>query len=704
MNSSHKFLAASAIALTTALSLAASAPLRAQAAAEAEDDGPGSGVLMLRAKGGDATAAVQLGTDIDATVSGSVARVRVTQAFRNTSSQWVEASYLYPLPENGAVDSLKMVVGRRVIIGKIKKREDAQRIYEKAKSEGRAASLVEQQRPNLFTNKVANVGPGETVLVQIEYQAQVRQVAGQFSLRLPLVAGPRYVPPHTITSRATYDDGLKVTASPIARPVPGKMLNPVSIKVHLAPGFAPAQLASPYHRVAVSGQGMTRTVTLADGQVPADRDFELSWRTAATQPSVGTFRQVVGSQSYLMTTIVPPVTQALPVQPREMVFVIDNSGSMGGSSMDEAKASLEHALRTLRPQDHFNVIRFDDTMTQLFDHSVQARPDQVATAIRFARGLEANGGTEMLPALKAALADAASVGDASTIRQIVFLTDGDISNEDEMAAAIASDGGHSHLFPVGIGSAPNSYLMARMAALGHGTYTNIGKPEEVAPKMTALLDSLQHPAVQNMSVTVTGGRLDLSPKSLPDLYAGQSLVLLGRTDKMPAKLTISGRIGGRLWTSSINLSDALDSPVVAKMWARQRIDEVETGREIGTIKQDDADAEVEKLGLDFSIVTSRTSLVAEDQQRSRPADEPLAVEELPINLPAGWDFDVLFGGAAAKAARENAAHAPSVTDAGQEVELPQTATDYWPPLRNGLLMALLGMLVLAWQRRRKAAA
>ena len=213
----NRLIAVSAIALSSALAMSASAPLQAQDAVE-EDDAPGGGVLMVRDKnGGDAVPAVQLGTDMDVTVSGQVARIRVTQAFRNPSNRWVEASYLYPLPEDGAVDTLKMVVGQRVIVGKIKRREDAQKIYEKALAEGRKASLVEQQRPNMFTNRVANVGPGETVIVQIEYQAPVRQVGGTFSLRLPLVVGPRYVPPHSLVTPAALRDAGTVTASPLVR-------------------------------------------------------------------------------------------------------------------------------------------------------------------------------------------------------------------------------------------------------------------------------------------------------------------------------------------------------------------------------------------------------------------------------------------------------------------------------------------------------
>ncbi|GAA4035326.1 marine proteobacterial sortase target protein [Sphingomonas rosea] len=702
MNAAAKLLAASALA-TVALTVAASGPLLAQDAVEEADDGPGAGMVLLRGKDGSSTPAIQLGTDMQVAVSGTIARVKVTQAFRNTSDRWVEASYLYPLPENGAVDSLRMVVGKRVIIGKIKTREDASATYDKAKEEGRAASLVEQQRPNLFTNKVANVGPGQTIVVEIEYQAPVRQVGGTYSLRLPLVAGPRYVPPHTLTSAKAVDDAVAVTSAPIARREAGKMLNPVSIGVSLAPGFTPTWVTSPYHKISVAGDGAVRRVSLATGPVAADRDFELSWKAAASEPSVGTFTQDLGGEKYLMATIVPPVTQALSVRPREMVFVIDNSGSMGGSSMDEAKASLEHALKTLRPQDHFNVIRFDDTMTKLFDSSVKATPDQVATAIRFARGLEAEGGTEMLPALQAALADAAAVGDASTVRQIIFLTDGDISNEAEMAKAIAADGGRSHVFPVGIGSAPNSYLMARMAGMGRGTYTNIGNAAEVTPKMSALLDSLRYPAVADLKVRTEGGAMALTPAMLPDLYAGQSLVLLGKGKAMPGKLVVTGRIGDRPWSSTVDLSAAVPSQAVAKLWARQKIDDVETARTLGDLDDEKADAQIEALGLAHSIVTARTSLVAEEEKRSRPDDQPLTREELPINLPAGWDWDELFGGEAAKAALASPAGAAAVGEAGAAVELPQTAANWWAPMRGGLGIALLGLIGLVVSRRRKVA-
>jgi Ca-activated chloride channel homolog len=692
---------ASLLIAPAAMLIAATPAYALQDAESDKDTGPQSGTLMLQGK--DATtaiAAVQLGSDMDVTVSGSIARVRVTQVFRNTSSDWMEATYLYPLPEEAAVDSLKMVVGQKVIIGEIKKREEARAIYETAKEEGKKAGLVEQQRPNMFSNSVANIGPGETVMVVIEYQMPLRQLDGTFAMRLPLVVGPRYVPPHSTTTTSAKTDADKITAAPVINPNTDDPINPVSIKIKLDTGYKAANINSPYHPVNVTGKDGQRVVELAQGQVPADRDFELSWRSAESDPKVALYTQQLGNKSYVMASITPPVEdKKREIPTREMIFVIDNSGSMSGESMDQAKASLVNALSTLGPKDYFNVIRFDDTMTELFDRSIPATTEMVAKAITYAKSLEATGGTEMLPALKAALAGAATSTEIKAVRQIIFLTDGSISNEKEMIEAIAADNGRSRVFMVGIGSAPNNYLMNRMSNMGRGTYTNISSTKDVTVKMERLIDMLSRPSVQDLSVTMNGNAFDLTPKLLPDLYAGEPLILMGQGDKAEGSVTVSGRIGTRSWTQTVDFKTAMISPSVAKAWARKRIDDIEADRALGNITNEAADAAVTAIGLEFSIVTSMTSLVAVDQTPSRPAGVPLKEADLPINLPAGWDFERLFGGDAAVAAMANdAAIAAKET---KQFELPQTATNYAVRLFGGLLAFLIGAFGFISIRRKK---
>jgi len=662
------------------------------------------GTLVLANNGvAESIPAMRLGTDMDVSVSGTVARIRVTQAFRNTSAHWMAGRYLYPLPDDGAVDSLKMVVGNRVIMGRIERREQARAIYEQAAAKGRKAGLVEQQRPNLFSSSVANVGPGQTVLIAIEYQAPVRQVDGIHSIRLPLVAAPRYVAPHTLDSSAAVNDAHAVT-TPVLNPTLGQSINPVSITVHLDPGFVPMDIQSPDHTIAMDGTAQQRTIRLADGETPANRDFVLRWRSAAMEPAVGVFSQRLHGQDYIMATIAPPAPVAdTPVPPRDMIFVIDNSGSMGGASMRQAKASLLYALDTLRPVDRFNIIRFDDTTTQLFQQSVAATAEELNVARRFIRELEADGGTEMLPALHLALEDASN-DDDQRVRQVVFLTDGAISNEAEMLATLGRDGGRSRVFPVGIGSAPNQYLMTRMAMLGRGTYTNVGSVDQVESQMTQLLETLRRPAVRNLSIAASDPSLELTPNRLPDLYAGQPLTVLGRTDKRHGTLTVTGLVGERRWSKTVDLDAAGASPAVAKLWARRRITDIEADRTLGQMDSEEADTQIADIGLRYTLVTSQTSLVAVDDTVSRPADAPLTRADLPIELPAGWDFDALFGQQARGGSNSNA-QAPDMGRIAQAkaFELPQTATNFATTIRWGLLMCLIGALGLIGVRRSRSA-
>jgi Ca-activated chloride channel homolog len=685
-----------ALFLLVALALlAAGAASRAQ---DGDDEKPAeAGALILHPRGGGGDLpAVRLGTHIEVNVTGAIARTRVVQAFRNTGKSWAAATYLYPLPEDGAVDSLKMVIGQRIVVGEIRRREDAARLYEEARARGQKAALVEEERPNMFVNKVANVAPGETVLIEIQYQSPIVHRGGDYSLRLPLVVGPHYVPPHTLTSAAAAEDAEAVTA-PILDPGHGR-INPVSVEIRLQPGFPVANLISPSHPIGVVADGEARIVTLAEGEVPADRDFVLSWRSAAADATLGLFRERLAGADYLMAVLTPPVEdRKRPVGPREMIFVIDNSGSMAGDSIDQAKASLSHALKTLTSADRFNIIRFDDTMTELFERPVAATPEQVGIAQRFTDGLEADGGTEMLPALKEALVDD-TPGDAERLRQIVFLTDGEISNEAEMLAEIGARRGRSRVFMVGIGSAPNSYLMTHMAEVGRGTYTHIGDVAEVSARMTELLDRLARPAVTGLAARIEGGTAELTPAQLPDLYAGEPLVILARADRLEGRLEISGTIGDQPWSKSVDLAQTVEGPGVAKLWAKRKVDETELAAQLGTLDEEQAEERIARLGLGFALVTRETSLVAVDRTPSRPDGARLTEAELPLNLPRGWDFATLFNGAGDLAPVD-----PRTGQTAEAIELPQTATDAAALMRGGLWLVLIGLAGLLALRRRRAA-
>jgi Ca-activated chloride channel homolog len=691
-------------------------------------------IRLLKTEGEGYTDAARFGIDVDVTVSGPTLRARVTQIFRNTTKDWVEAIYVYPLPDGGAVDTLKMVIGDRVVVGDIKERQQARAIYEQAKQNGQKAALTEQQRPNIFTNAVANIGPGKTVLVQIEYQEPVHQSGDQFSLRIPMVVGPRYDPAPVVQTvdLRTGDNGWGTASNdpvpdrdrispPVLDPKDNPPVNPMTISIRLQAGFPIGEVKSHFHNVKIDSlDSATRVITLAAAQGEgADRDFELTWTAAAEKtPSVGLFREQVAGSDYLLAYVTPPVVNDAEQKPlpREVIFVIDNSGSMGGTSIAQAKAGLLYALGRLQPNDRFNVIRFDHTMDMLFPDVVAADGDHVARAQAFVTALEAQGGTEMIPPMRAALTD--HHADGNTVRQVVFLTDGCIGNEQQLFDTIASMRGRSRVFMVGIGAAPNSYLMTRAAELGRGTFTHIGSIDQVEGRMRELFGKLENPAVTQLSVTFSDTKADMTPVMLPDLYRGEPLVLAAKLGKLAGTMEIKGRIGDRPWSLALPLANAAEGRGLSKLWARRKIADAEVAQTMHTLTADDANKTILALALAHQLVTRLTSLVAVDQTVTRPAGEPLKVSELPLNLPAGWDFEKVFGERAkplppaapierraeqrdgrARVAMRGASAAVSPASQPQpSVMLPATATDAeWKMIVGAVLMAFA--LILAHRRR-----
>jgi Ca-activated chloride channel family protein len=685
-----------------ALALASAALLAAAASADEGLVQPGdmrSGALLLRTtEAGRYLEAPRLKTDVSITVTGTIARARITQAFENPSDQWVEGVYVFPLPPDAGVDTLRMQVGDRFLEGEVKERAQARQIYERAAAEGKKATLVEQQRPNVFTNSVANIDPHGTVIVQIEYQHVVRLDGAQLSLRVPLVVAPRY---------ANGDVGDRAAIrTAVADPKLGKR-NPVTLSVTLRAGVPLAGIASAYHTVEVERPNATSATVTLLGDAPADCDFLLNWTLAPSAvPQATVFREAIGDETYYLALIVPAAGSAgrKPL-PREAIFVIDNSGSMAGESMRQAKAALSFALRSLGPSDSFNVIRFDDKFETLFASAVPADRANLATAERFVERIEADGGTEILPALRAALADA-TPNDDSRLRQVVLLTDGAVGNEDQLLDEIGRSLGRSRLFTIGIGSAPNSYLMEHVARLGRGTFTHVGSQQEVGLRVRELLAKLESPVLTDL-VATNDADLEIWPNPVPDLYAGEPIVLTAVSSAGGGTLQLHGRVGAKPWSAALDLASAVAGPGVEKLWAREKIGALEEWRYRGAA-QSDVDAEVLKVALRHHLVSRLSSLVAIDVTPSRPRSESLFSSDVPTNLPDGWDFGKVLGGEAPRAAFESAwlaklaaVEGPRGADPGKPgLELPQTdlGTD-----RQILLGALLLATGIALARVRRAA-
>ncbi|MEW5756198.1 MAG: marine proteobacterial sortase target protein [Pseudomonadota bacterium] len=613
------------------------------------------GSLLFKTGDGHYRPAPALNTEVEIDVSGMVARAKVRQRFENRDDQWVEGVYVFPLPEDAAVDHMRMAIGERIIEGQIKERAEAKRTYEQAKAARQKAALIEQERPNLFTNSVANIGPRETVVVEIEYQQILRYDSGAFHLRFPMAITPRYIPGAPVRAEESVShfdghgwalntdqvpDAARITPPVVSRET---KINPVALTLHLNAGFPLAQLSSPTHAIQRTDRdaahGITE-ITFRD-KVFAERDFELSWAPVPSQaPRAALFSDQVGAERYHLLMVLPPdANQVQQTLAREVIYIIDTSGSMAGTSIEQARQALLLALQRLRPGDRFNVISFNSTTDQLFDHAVTADAQPLQQAQRYVSGLQADGGTEMMPALEAALLNQE---ESNAVRQVVFLTDGSVGNEDALFGLIDRKLGPSRLFTIGIGSAPNSHFMSKAAQFGRGTYTYIGDVAEVQSKMAALFAKLESPMMSDLRVDSGGAPLEIYPQRLPDLYQGEPLIITAKGAAEVQSVTISGQRQQHAWQSRIALQSDSQSKGVGVLWARRKIADL-MDRQVQGGDPQQIREQVISVALQHHLVSKYTSLVAVDVTPVRPQNAALDTRALPVNLPQGQVHEKIFG-------------------------------------------------------------
>jgi Ca-activated chloride channel family protein len=604
-----------------------------------------TGLLVPAADG--YTTAPLLNTDVNIQVNGLVARVSVMQEFENDSADWVEGTYVFPLPDTAAVDHLRMYIGDRFIEGEIREKEQARKEYEAAKASGRKTSLVEQQRANLFTTAVANIAPGEKVIIEIEYLEDLHYDSGVFSLRYPMTVTPRYSPSQP-SSETVPAESLPMTPAM----VPATRGQRISLLANVNAGMPLEIIASRYHPVNVAEANGTYLVSLAGGQAAMDHDFELLWRPVPSAlPRAIAFSETINGQPHYLLMVVPPGSELVSgaMLPREMIFIIDTSGSMHGVSIQQAKQALLSALDDLRPGDKFNVIEFNSVTRPLFPASVAADAGNIDSATRFVRALNADGGTEMYPALDFALRTPSF---DSYLRQVVFITDGAVDNEEGLFSLIDTRLQGARLFTVGIGSAPNSWFMRKAAEAGRGTFTTISALHEVGEKMDRLFRKLENPQVTDIDVQWPGSVLiDSYPSVTPDLYPGEPIIIKARASgavRPGDTVRIAGNSISGAWSSELPLSVNTQSAGVGALWARARIAELlEQQRRGGDLDQ--TRAAVVTTALAHHLVSKYTSLVAVDKTPSRLAGDPLANKAVGNLAPQGSSAQAAFPATATNA-------------------------------------------------------
>jgi len=628
--------AACGISVLVLLALPASAlPASARESLEAR-----SGTLYLKSSPDtDAYEALRVATAMQAQVTGNVARVHVTQTFSNSGSDWAEGLYVFPLSADAAVDELLMTIGERTIRGEIQERSQAQATYAQARSEGKQASIVDQERPNMFTTAVANIAPHSTVSIEITYLETIPYRDSRYTLRLPLAITPRYTPgagldpaaPLAAANAARVNAAYGTSATP--ERVTAAPQN-VDVTVELAAGFPLGSVASLHHAVEVKDDSSGKRIHLAGSRIAADHDFELVWTPAiAADVAAAAFAEKFGDDTFALVVLTPPNAADEATPPREVTFIIDTSGSMHGPSIEQASAALKMGVERLKPGDLFNIIRFASDCSSLF-----AGPQPVGASTRILAGqfiseLRADGGTEMRAPLEQALSTPPNPG---YLQQIVFITDGSVGNEAELIALIHRQIGKSRLFTVGIGAAPNSYFLTQAAAAGRGSYTFIAEREQVGSRMQDLFHKLERPALVDLKVLWPDDlAADVAATMPGDLYAGDPLVILARLPRSPSgDMTLSGRIRGQDWVQQVAIRRVGEQSGLSKLWARERIADLSSQRQFGGDREQ-IRASILVLALKHHLVSDFTSLVAIDDVVVRPPGSAGHVEQAPTSAPAG---------------------------------------------------------------------
>ncbi|MCL1048871.1 marine proteobacterial sortase target protein [Shewanella abyssi] len=643
------------------------------------------GSLITFDASGNKSVSLPMKTQVTMQVSGWTNRVSLRHEFHNDQLFWVNGEYVFPLPNEAAVDGLKMWVGDRVIEGQIKEKAKAKSLFSDAKKAGKKASLLQQKRANIFSAQVANLAPGETLIVELSYQEVVHYDQGVFSLRFPMVVAPRYQPQGASTaakspSSAYADSAMALWDSLRLNNKSGQnRINSVDIEVDLNVGMAIDKIDSPYHQVEVSRKD-DEQAHIRLTAATANSDFVLYWQPKlANAPRAAIFSQIgktyenpevseldknaatnddaeqairskAQSSEYALLMLLPPQQESISevVAPRELILVIDTSGSMSGEAIEQAKSAIIYALAGLRAEDSFNILQFNSRVYALAEQPLKANAKNIGIAQAYVHSLQANGGTEMSLALDKALNQQPSA--THSLRQVLFITDGAVGNESQLFNQIRNQLQASRLFTIGIGAAPNGHFMQRAAELGRGTYTYIGKQSEVKSKMVAMLDKLEKPTVTDVEVRFADGSIpDYWPATIPDLYAHEPIMVAMKLSSFSDKeFVVSGLLAGQYWQQQLSIKNSslintngnpnANSSTSAKgldlIWARKQIAALELSKEAAN--RDRIEKQITAISLNYHVMSAYTSLVAIDKTPARPDGVKLVNGQVVPHMPKGW--------------------------------------------------------------------
>jgi len=591
-------------------------------------------------------------TKARARITGYVAQVAVVQRFNNPFKKSLEAVYVFPLPQNAAVSSMRIRIGSRTITSVIKSRAEARKIYEKAKRSGKTVARIDQQRANIFTQRVANIAPGKAVTVELVYDVELRQSNGIFEFVYPMVVGPRYIP-GTPTGKPTKGAGRSPDTNrvPDASRITPPILKPgarsghtIGVQVTIDPGVAMKPPTSPTHKIVVTPikdakRPYAVKIKLAKGDRIPNKDLVVRYRLASTKTSVASIAHRGKHGGFFTLVVHPPgLAKASHIAARDMVFVLDTTGSMAGEPLAMIKRAMRFALRSLNAKDTFQIVLMATGKVALSSAPLANTPANVRRALSYVNGISAGGSGDLLTGVRAGLTSKARAG---RTRVVCLMTDGFVGNDAEILAAVTKlIGPRTRLFPIGVGSSVNRSLLARMAYLGRGAahYMLLGR--NPTKQVIAFYKRIRSPVLTNISIDFKGLAVkDVSPSPIPDVFAGRPLRIIGRYDRAgEATIKISGTFAGKSVSFPVPLSLPSSEDgheALARLWARARIRQ-RMAFTYGKRTTADTNA-IRTLATKFGIVSKFTSLVAADK-RAVNAGGKVRTYYVPVEMPKGVSY------------------------------------------------------------------
>ncbi len=621
-------------------------------------------------------------TAIEAELSGMVARVSVTQQFHNPFPEKIEAVYVFPLHQDSAVDDMEMKIGERLIKGLVKERDEAKKIYTNAKSKGHVASLLDQERPNIFTQAVANIEPGQQVTIMIRYSLTLTWKDGRYEFDVPTVVGPRYIPGAPITPEAAKampslfpaatPQAKDLSKTPVYNATPAtptdlvpdahRISPPVaregyraghdlSVTVKIHAGIPIEEIKCDTHEITIDepeGDKSRALIRLKEGTTLPDRDFAMSYRTAGETitDSVLTHTDERGK---FFTIVLQPPARVKPEQvvPRELIFVLDTSGSMSGFPLETSKALMRKAINNLRPDDRFNLITFAGSTAIMAPKPLNNTAPNRQRALRFIDTLEGGGGTEMMKAIDTALGGNL---DPNKVRIVCFLTDGYVGNDQEIITAVKNHARTTRVFSFGIGSSVNRFLLSSMAQEGKGDAQFVLSHSTAEAAATRFYERIDAPVLTDLALDF--GELaveEIYPSRPTDLFANQPVVIKGRYTKAGTgvvRLTGSNAAGPYQRDLTITLPEQnAENAVLAPQWARAKVEDLtiqhaarkESGKPHFAIKK-----QIIELGTTYALLTPFTSFVAVDAQHLTEGGSATTIP-VPLEIPHGISPSGNFG-------------------------------------------------------------